>query len=88
MRESIAVFETNTNAAIHHVLFDQLVLSCEPREAFPVAVCWPCSDVSLSGVMEAAEARIIFPLFVGPKRELSAIATSLDLDLRSYEMIP
>jgi phosphate acetyltransferase len=88
MRERIAVVETNAKAAIHHVLFDQLVHSCETREAFPVAICWPCSDVSLSGAMEAAEAGIILPLFVGPKRELSAIAASLGLHLGSYEVIP
>jgi phosphate acetyltransferase len=87
MRERIAVVDAITDAVKYHVLFEKLILDCKDREVFPVAVCWPCSAVSLSGAMEAAEAGMIRPLLVGPEPELSAIAASLGLDLGSYEVI-
>jgi phosphate acetyltransferase len=88
MRERIAVVDAITDAAQYHVLFERLIRNCEDREAFPVAVCWPCSAVSLAGAMEAAQAGMIRPLLVGPEQELSVIAASLGLDLGSYELIP
>lgn len=88
MRERIAVIDTITDTTKYHVLFERLIRNCEGREAFPVAVCWPCSTVSLAGAMEAAKAEMIHPLLVGPERELSEIAASLGLDLGSYEVIP
>jgi phosphate acetyltransferase len=88
MQERIAVVDTITDTAKYHILFESLIQNCEGREAFPVAVCWPCSAVSLAGAMEAARAGMIQPLLLGPERELSEVAASLGLDLRSYEVIP
>ena len=43
-------------------LFTTLIEDCQKREPIPVAVCWPCSDVSLAGAVEAAEAGLIEPV--------------------------
>lgn len=88
MSERHSVVDAITNTANVHYLFERLIQHCENREAFPVAVCWPCSGVSLAGAMEAAKAGIIYPLLVGPVRKLNATAASLGLDLGSYETIP
>jgi phosphate acetyltransferase len=88
MSERLSVVDAIANAAHCHFLFERLIQHCENREAFPVAVCWPCSAVSLAGAMEAARAGIIHPILVGPERELNTIAASLDLELGSYEIIP
>jgi phosphate acetyltransferase len=88
MSERSSVVDAVVNAANCHLLFERLIQYCEKREAFPVAVCWPCSAVSLAGAMEAAKAGIVHPLLVGPERELNAIAASLGLDLGAYEIIP
>ena len=88
MSERLSVVNAIANVANFHFLFERLIQHCEIREAFPVAVCWPCSAVSLAGAMEAAKAGIIHPILVGPARELNAIAASLGLDLGSYETIP
>jgi phosphate acetyltransferase len=88
MSERHSVVDAIANTANVHVLFERLIRHCGNREAFPVAVCWPCSGVSLAGAMEAAKAGIIYPLLVGPVRELNATAASLGLDLGSYETIP
>ncbi len=67
-------------------LFSRLIRECKSREPIPVAVCWPCSEVSLAGAIEAAEAGLIRPKLVGPSREIRAIATGLGLSLAAYEI--
>jgi phosphate acetyltransferase len=88
MSERLSVVDAIAHTVNFHLLFERLIQHCENREAFPVAVCWPCSAVSLGGAMEAARAGIAHPLLIGPERELNAIAASLGLDLSSYEIIP
>jgi phosphate acetyltransferase len=53
----------------------------------PVAVCWPCSAVSLQGALEASDAGLIKPLLVGCKNELANIATTIGRNLASCEII-
>jgi phosphate acetyltransferase len=88
MADRISAADALVSAVNDHFLFERLIARCEGREPIPVAVCWPCSDVSLEGALEAARAGIIHPLLVGPLRELTSIAASLGLDLGSFEVIP
>jgi phosphate acetyltransferase len=74
--------------ATSHFLFDRLVSHCASREPFVVAVCWPCSTVSMAGAIEAAQAGIIHPLFVGPPGELSSLAAALKFHLDPLDVIP
>ena len=67
-------------------LFAWLIRQCQERGPIPVAVCWPCSEVSLAGAIEAAKAGLIQPKLVGPKREIMAIAAGLALNLASYKI--
>ncbi len=60
---------------------------CQNQDPIPVAVCWPCSEVSLAGAVKAAEEGLIHPLLVGSAREIRAIADSSHLDLADYEII-
>jgi phosphate acetyltransferase len=71
-----------------HYLLEEVIRGAQGRPAFPVAVAWPLSAVSFAGAVEAAEAGIIRPLFVGPERELKAIASSLHFDIESCEVVP
>jgi phosphate acetyltransferase len=68
-------------------IFGSLITACRQRTAIPVAVCWPCSSVSLAGAVEAAEAGIIRPILVGPKAELRAIAADSKLSLDEYPIL-
>jgi phosphate acetyltransferase len=61
--------------------FGSLIRDGQLHKAIPVAVCWPCSSVSLEGVVEAASAGLICPFLLGPKHELQAIADRLGLSL-------
>lgn len=56
-------------------------------EPIMVAVCHPCSDVSLRGAVEAAQAQLIEPILVGPPAKIKFIADSEGLDISPYRLI-
>lgn len=56
-------------------------------EPVTVAVCHPCSEVSLLGAVEAAEAQLIEPLLIGPAAKLQAIADKAGIDISPYRLI-
>jgi phosphate acetyltransferase len=47
----------------------------------------PCDETSLRGAVEAAEAKIIKPVLVGPQSRIGALATSLNLDIASLPVV-
>ena len=66
-------------------LFGELILRAQRLQRLAVAVCWPCTDVSLSGAVEAAEAGIIEPLLVGRRDEIEEAAAIHELNIAPYE---
>lgn len=52
-----------------------------------VAVCHPCSEVSLRGAVEGALAELIMPVLVGPAAKIKAIADNIALDISPYQLI-
>ncbi|WP_058186473.1 bifunctional enoyl-CoA hydratase/phosphate acetyltransferase [Terracidiphilus gabretensis] len=70
-----------------HYLLEEVIRAAQGRPAFPVAVAWPLSAVSFAGAVEAAEAGIIYPLFIGPEQKLKEIAASLNFDIASCEVV-
>lgn len=68
-------------------LFESLVRDCQTREPISVAVCWPCSAVSLVGAIEAAEAGLILPRLVGSELEIQKIAVAAGLDIGRYDIV-
>lgn len=78
---------TSLNASGPLPLFESLIKDCQRREPIPVAVCWPCSGVSLAGATEAAEAGLILPLLVGSESEIRAVASQNGLNLDAYAIV-
>lgn len=76
-----------TSVSPHLTLFESLVRDCQAREPISVAVCWPCSAVSLVGAIEAAEAGIILPRLVGSELEIQKIAAAAGLDISHYDIV-
>jgi phosphate acetyltransferase len=70
----------------HHV-FEKLIAQCERQAAVPVAVAFPCDEVSLAGPIEAAEAGLIVPVLVGPRAQILATARALKLDVSPYRIV-
>ncbi len=52
-----------------------------------VAVAHPCNAVSLEGVAQALDARLIEPVLVGPRSKIEAAAAEIDFDLGGLEMV-
>src|ERR1700752_2400254 len=50
-------------------------------------VAFPCEETALRGPLEAAEAGLIRPVFVGPAAAISALARKHGLDLTGYEIV-
>lgn len=58
--------------------------ACEP---ISTAVAYPVSDVSLAGVVEAAEEDLIAPVLTGPRDTTRAFAARLGLDISRFKFI-
>jgi phosphate acetyltransferase len=50
-------------------------------------VVHPCDETSLRGPVEAAEAGIISPIFVGPASKIAAVAQKHNLNIGKYEIV-
>lgn len=68
-------------------LFEPLIEDCKRHEPIPVAVCWPCSGVSLAGATEAAEAGLILPTLVGSEEEIHKVAAETGLNIDGYAIV-
>jgi phosphate acetyltransferase len=56
-------------------------------DAVACGVVHPCDDGSLRGAVEAAEANLIKPVFIGPEAKIRAIAEQGGIDLTQYTII-
>jgi phosphate acetyltransferase len=75
------------NDARPHEKYDALIYACRALAPVRTAVAHPCDETSLCGALEAAEARIIKPILVGPQARVRALAASLNLDISNCELI-
>ena len=68
-------------------ILQKLISLGRSLEPVTVAVCHPCSDVSLRGAIEAAQVQLIDPILVGPSAKIKAIADSENIDISPYRLI-
>lgn len=55
-----------------HEKYDALIDSCRTLSPVRTAVAHPCDEASLAGALEAAAAKIIEPILVGPEARIRA----------------
>ena len=67
--------------------FHDLIDRCLSLEPISMAVCHPCSEEALKGAVEAAEARLIAPILIGPQDRIRALAEELNIDIGPYQLI-
>jgi phosphate acetyltransferase len=70
-----------------HAKYDALIYACHALAPVRTAVAHPCDETSLRGAVEAAEAKIIHPILVGPQARVRALAASLNLDIGGLQLI-
>lgn len=56
-------------------------------EPVPMAVVHPTDKASLLGAIEAAQAKLIIPILVGPERKIRSVAEQIGIDLTFYTLI-
>ena len=70
-----------------HEKYDALIYACHALAPVRTAVAHPCDETSLSGALEAAAAKIIKPVLVGPEARIRTLATSVGLDLTGLHLV-
>jgi phosphate acetyltransferase len=70
-----------------HEKYDALIYACHALAPVRTAVAHPCDETSLAGALEAAEAKIIKPILVGPEAKIRPLAASLGLELTGIQLV-
>jgi phosphate acetyltransferase len=70
-----------------HEKYEALIYACHALAPVRTIVVHPCDDSSLTGAIEAAQAKIIKPILVGPEARIRALAASLHLELDGIELV-
>lgn len=71
-------------AAVRHDAYEALLQRCRALEPVVTAVAYPCERTALTGAVEAAEARLIAPILVGPRQRICEVAAEAGLNIDSY----
>lgn len=67
--------------------YERLIARAKQVAAASTIVVHPCDESSLRGPVEAAEAGLINPIFVGPSAKISAVAREHHLDIKRFEIV-
>jgi len=70
-----------------HEKYDALIYRCHALAPVRTVVAHPCDETSLSGALEAATAKIIKPILVGPEPRIRALADQLRLDISAVKLV-
>ena len=70
-----------------HEKYQRLIARTRTLEPVPCAVVHPCDESSLRGALEAAEARLIVPILVGPEKRIRAVASDFGLNLAGIAIV-
>ena len=73
--------------SVSHEKYDRLIAAAQKETTIKVAVAHPCDEVSLRGVVEAANLRLVDPILVGPVERVRAVAAQSDLDIGAIEIV-
>jgi phosphate acetyltransferase len=72
--------------ADYHV-FHKFLERCKELPAITTAVCWPLSDVALSGAVEAAAEGLIQPTLVGDEAAIKELAAKIGVDISGFPIV-
>ncbi len=76
-----------TEAHRPHEKYEQVLARAAEVESPRTVVVYPCDETSLRGAVEAAEARIVEPVFVGPGGKIRAVAKEFGLEIGGLEIV-
>jgi phosphotransacetylase len=68
-------------------VYPALIERCARLKPVSTAVAHPCDESSLTGAVEAAEAKLIRPILVGPEAKIRGVAEQFELDIARYRLV-
>lgn len=73
-----------------HDAYEALLRRCQALEPAVTAVAYPCEQSALAGAVEAAEAKLIRPILVGPAEKIREVAQAagINIDCCPIEDVP
>src|SRR2546423_411826 len=80
-----AIMTTQGNSTERrHDAYETLLRRCREVEPIVTAVAYPCEETALAGAIDAAEARLISPILVGPREKIPEVAKKAKLNIDAY----
>jgi phosphate acetyltransferase len=73
--------------AQNHDKYNALIYACNGLAPVRTAVAHPCDESSLAGAVDAAAAKLIRPILVGPEARIRKLAASLSIDISGLEIV-
>ncbi|SKA12524.1 phosphate acetyltransferase [Enhydrobacter aerosaccus] len=70
-----------------HEKYDALIYACHALAPVRTVVAHPCDETSLRGAAEAAAAKIIKPILVGPVDRIKALAAQFEIDIDGLQLV-
>lgn len=70
-----------------HDKYTALIYACNALAPVRTAVAHPCDEASLTGAVDAAAAKLIKPILVGPEARIRKLAASLSIDLTGLKIV-
>src|SRR5262245_15208644 len=67
--------------------YDRLIAAGQRHSPVPTIVAHPCDETSLRGALDAAKAKLIQPVLVGPEARIRAVAESCALDISGNQIV-
>ena len=75
---------TNNPGEKRRDAYDALLDRCKALEPIVTTVAYPCEETALTGAVEAAEAKLISPILVGPRQKIREVAKQAKLNIEPY----
>lgn len=70
-----------------HEKYERLIAATKNLAPLATAVAHPCDETSLRGAVDAAQAGMIVPILVGPRERIASLASTIGLDIGSFEIV-
>jgi phosphate acetyltransferase len=87
MGEAQGMSTTDIREKRPHEKYERLITRAKQVRSPKTIVVHPCDESSLRGAVEAAEAKLIEPVLVGPTEKIRAVAQKFRLDISPFEIV-
>src|SRR6188508_1819091 len=84
---NVATKMSTTTPSPSESKYDRLIARAKQATSAKTIVVHPCDETSLRGALEAAEAGLIIPTFVGQASKITAVAREHKLNIDKFELV-